>query len=1097
MKNIVKALSLLSIIAVIPGAMAATSRVSMVGRASPRLPSIAGYLASNGISVTTTSSSSSSTTSSLWEEVDCINNYTDCITADDACGSDFEECTTNVLFHAQMPKCLNVLYQCESAGIQSLFGTSDVTALSTVDSYRDSTQTEVDRYTYPLDGSLLGQRIIGGAIANKLTTEQCVRRYTNCLHRDDICGADFELCTSPREFKKQAVLCASTLARCENEAKKELFGSVENANKLKPEGENVRLKSMMEDGAQLAAMNAVKTCQRVTDNCLISACLANPWRCVEGTSMKKIYTADFVGSSDGKETASTSKITKTGDSLTSDADLYALTGSDIRKNLKAQCLETIGANKYCHMTYREKSPNNKDLIDVDLMEDVFSLAYAARKEMVNTKIQEELKTFDTNAKEACIDTIASCAMRSCGGGIGSVCYTEARTTSGTTSDVAINGTPYNDIKAGCAAIVNTDPNCIYAATSSGTDGYTYSYMNKDTFGKLFTATSTTGDAADPIGAVAYLNSLLATSYNDAAIERMKQQCRTTALSCVKSMCGKDYMNCYRNRTDIVSGSYDTGLTGFDKSMNKMGGILDYNIVMGLCMNTVQTSAACEEHLKITAKKLQSEEDTTTWGTASSVRDAWVNANTTEKDTKSISFGRKSMDLSQVTSVVVDCYSNSVVYEDLGNGQQGTTNLCANITDACGTVDENGCVFDQENTMSVAEYTLKESAKSLFQTLLADVEKEAQAKYNAKLTKEQNICLAQNNGGIMGASENGSTFMWVKLTSNKVPKNYVTKGLQQKQFKASNDLYGSFCRARITVMSDDKLIQDTLGDKATAYFAVGDSFTCGSWIDEKKLNEISEKVSNRELCKQGYGVWNETKGECDTKQLSVKEKLAYTWGTVAPALAGMGIGLGLTESGLVNKWMTSANENNDLSSDKQEAIAESCKTFAKNAYDAVAGAKEIKPGQSTATVSANYASKRGSALSYAASAYKYCSQLGITSDRGCKSFSLPLADDDNFDEKLEAFKNDITTLQTTCENYVYYPENQKGNKAARAMIPIVTTIGAGALGGGITASVIAMKKEEIKNEAAQKWMEEIGEHIQCYLGADELGTYGDVVSFTIE
>ena len=186
MKNIIKALSLLSIFAVIPGAMAATSRVSMVSRATPRLPSIAGYITSVTKGTTTTTTTSST---SLWGDVDCINNYTDCITADDVCGADFEECTTNVLFHAQMPKCLNVLTQCSATGISSLFGTSAVTALSNVESTRvDGGVTEVERYTYPLDGSILGQRIIGGAISNQLTTDQCVRRYTSCLQREDVCG---------------------------------------------------------------------------------------------------------------------------------------------------------------------------------------------------------------------------------------------------------------------------------------------------------------------------------------------------------------------------------------------------------------------------------------------------------------------------------------------------------------------------------------------------------------------------------------------------------------------------------------------------------------------------------------------------------------------------------------------------------------------------------------------------------------------------------------------------------------------------------------------------------------------------------------------
>ena len=71
------------------------------------------------------------------------------------------------------------------------------------------------------------------------------------------------------------------------------------------------------------------------------------------------------------------------------------------------------------------------------------------------------------------------------------------------------------------------------------------------------------------------------------------------------------------------------------------------------------------------------------------------------------------------------------------------------------------------------------------------------------------------------------------------------------------------------------------------------------------------------------------------------------------------------------------------------------------------------------------------------------------------------------------------------------------KAARTLVPVATTLGAAGLGAGITASVIKTKRENIQNEAAQKWMEEVGDHIQCYLGADELGSYGDVVSIELD
>ena len=72
-----------------------------------------------------------------------------------------------------------------------------------------------------------------------------------------------------------------------------------------------------------------------------------------------------------------------------------------------------------------------------------------------------------------------------------------------------------------------------------------------------------------------------------------------------------------------------------------------------------------------------------------------------------------------------------------------------------------------------------------------------------------------------------------------------------------------------------------------------------------------------------------------------------------------------------------------------------------------------------------------------------------------------------------------------------------SKAARIAIPVVSTVAGGAVGAGITASVLQAKYEKAENEAVAAWMEEIGEHIQCYLGTDELGSYGDVISFTIE
>ncbi len=1078
MRNIVKILSLLSIIAVIPASFAATSRVSVTSKASPRLPSIASRLISGTTTTTTTSS-----TAAYYGDSECIEKYTDCIKADDVCGSDMQECTTNVLFHGQMANCLSVLYQCSSSGINALFGTTAINALSnvaeshTIPSATRSGATEVvvDRYTYPANGSVLGQLIIGAGITNKLTTEQCVRRYTNCLQRDDICGADFELCTSAKTFKKQALLCDSTLQRCQETGKTQLFGSVANANNLTYAGDS-RIGTLVAEGASTAALNAVKTCQKVTDNCLVNACAKNPLSCVEGTSLASIDAANIIA--EGTGVLQTSQVMHDG--------VETASASDVRKLLKTACLETIGSNRYCHMTYREKVPSDRELGDPDLQEEVFSLAYSARKSYANTKIQEAMKKFDTKAKNACVATIKECAMRSCGGGLGSVCYTRSKSGDG----VHVNDTrTYGDILSGCSAIVNADANCIYAATSAGTDGYTYTYYDEDgsTFNTLFPQYS--DSASDPIGAVATLNSLLATSYNPAAIENMKKQCQTIALSCVKAMCGKEYVNCYRSRTDIVSGTYDTDNARLDRSMNKMGGVLDYNIVIGLCMNTVRTSSVCEEHLKIAIADQWPDDrsDTTSWNGYSSVREAWRDANSTKvtpyADGKGIVIACAPASDQQIADAVVSALGLESAADCTGTMEpivdsQGNTTCDQTVIDP-----ETACIYDQPVYQSQMEYMLTNAGTSLFQTLLADVEKEVQAIYNAKLTKEQRVCLGNNNGGIMGNTENGSTFMWVKLRNSKVPKNYVSKGLTAKQFVASNDLYGSFCRARITVQSDDKDIQDLLKNNSVAYFAVGDSFTCGSWISDSDLRKISDTVGNRELCKQGYGQWDSKTGKCDGSKLSTKEKIAYAWGTVAPALAGTGIGLGLTESGVLGKWVNSANETNskDFTTEKNKCIS-----------------------MARAALSLGKTETAASAETSLRAAYNACEAL-YDKEGVCQEAPSGLKNDEASATLVTSVANGYIA---SCQNAVY--DNRKqyngGNKsgtknetnmAARVTIPIVTGFAAGGLGAGITASVIKQNRENIKNTAAQQWMDEIGEHIQCYIGTEELGTYGDVVSIELD
>ncbi|MBR1380454.1 MAG: hypothetical protein IJ560_02600 [Alphaproteobacteria bacterium] len=810
-----------------PSVFAATARPSVLGAAGSRMPTMTAYV--NNLGTTTTTAA----TSSLLANTECIDAYTSCIKGTDACGPNFEECTTRVLFHAKMPQCLSTLAQCNTAGISSLFGTGATTALSTVST--KNSYGEVTDYTYPTDGSVLGQMITGAAIANKYDTSTCVKRYTSCLRKDTVCGNDFELCTTNTEFRKQRVYCDSTLARCQSDGLIELFGSTTvNASPTA----SSRIGAAISEGAALAAVNAVATCYKVVDQCIKGACTANPYKC---TVNSRRDVADIV------------QQIVDGTLNVADVNNDMISNSDVSAYIRNSCQDTIGSNKYCYATFigNGQMPTASQLADEDNQSEIYAEAYSARmNDGMRAQLAELMNQFDTKAKKKCTETIRSCAMRTCGGGLGSVCYSQVY--SDTNHSINVTATR-DEIKTGCESVVNTDMYCKYAAANpSGTGSYTYSYIDASAFDKLFPDYDS-GD--DPIGVVASLNASLANNYSDAAIAQMKKQCQSIATSCVKSLCGTDYVNCYRNRTDIYSSLTNTGDNTYDRSMNKVGGVLDYTVVLGLCLDTVKNASVCEEHLAIEAAKIRTgnSQTTSSWGNRDNVRDGWIDAGAATSVTASTE---------QVDAV--DENGNKLCSSR--TGEQGT----------CYTVDSAGNVFDQPVRIAYTTYVQSQAATSLFKDLIYDIEKEAQAKYNAKLTKQQNICLAKNAeaGGIMGNRENGSAYQWVKLRSNKTPKGYAVSGLKDNQFVVSNDLYGSFCRIRVTIQSDDKKIQEKIrsgASWATAYFAVGDWFTCGSWIPEKDLSDIANTVA----------------GQATEQQAKVQNRWR-NWLTVAGVL-GTGVG----------------------------------------------------------------------------------------------------------------------------------------------------------------------------------------------------------------
>ena len=1101
-------ISLMALFSVIPAAYAVTARpsvlptnsvmgVSAAGSAR-RMPTMTSYI--TGATAGTTTSGGSTTAATLLANTECIDAYTTCIKGGDACGANFEECTNDILFHAKMPQCISTLMQCSNSGVNSLFGTSTISALNNVAT--KNSYGEITKYTYPTDGSVLGQLISAAAIENMYDTQSCVRRYTSCLKKESVCGEDFELCTTNTEFKKQAVFCDSTLARCQSDGKIELFGAAGATSSTAPTATS-RIGEMIAEGAGLAAVNAVSTCYKVVDQCILNACGANPYKCYENATTETVDIVDAINNG--------TEITKVAEMASAN-----ITKSNISSYIRNSCLDTVGANKYCYATFlgEGQMPTSSQLRDEDNQAEVYDLAYSARMNSgMRAKIAELVNKFDTRAKEKCVSTIKSCAMRVCGSGSGAACYSQVFGA----ADKSINNEySRNEIRTGCMSIVNTDANCKYAAQNPNATGtYNYSFMDANAFDVLFPEYDD-GAEMDPIGVVASLNASLANNYSEAALAKMKKQCQSVATSCVKSMCGNDYVNCYRNRTDIYSSLTNSGNDTFDKSMNKVGGVLDYTIVLGLCVDAVKNADVCTEHLAIESNKLKINKDRNTgWGTTGSVRSEWIDAG-----------GASAMAEETETVKAIDENGNELCTNS--KGDQGV----------CYTVDATGDVYDTPVTISYTTFVESQAASTLFKDLIYDLEIEAQAKYNAKLTKQQNMCLSSNNGGIIGNKDMGSTFLWAKLKSNKVPTNYAVAGLKPNQFVASNDLYGSFCRVRVTLQSDDRKINDALlsgANWSTAYFAAGDTFTCGSWIPTAELEKLAQSVADKARAerKEKYG---------DMKDWATV--IGVLGGGVGGGYLGAGIQDGSVFSGLTGKKAAKKDEKS------RADYAKNCKSYAEGAKSpkdrelkinaAISNAKKLDVDSDiTSAVTACY---EGLERKTVDKNYAFYSETAVytlvnarSCDDTCKQKVVACADETDADSEATCMANvksdfakdttgadqegyvtikyqttscteseltgKLNSLITACEIQGEKDEDEDKSwwdKSGGAVVgSAVGGIAGGILANKIVGSIQDQELDSVERAAFNEFMDTVGSKIRCFVGPDEVGMYGEMISTSME
>ena len=100
-----------------------------------------------------------------------------------------------------------------------------------------------------------------------------------------------------------------------------------------------------------------------------------------------------------------------------------------------------------------------------------------------------------------------------------------------------------------------------------------------------------------------------------------------------------------------------------------------------------------------------------------------------------------------------------------------------------------------------------------------------------------------------------------------------------------------------------------------------------------------------------------------------------------------------------------------------------------------------------------------------------------------------------DDSLKQFPTNLEKLEDMCSDVVNGESDEERTKRRNANLiaGAVTSAVGSALAVGIAKTVIDLKYENIQDEAVKQWMEEIGSHIQCMIGTEEAGSYGDTVA----
>ena len=105
---------------------------------------------------------------------------------------------------------------------------------------------------------------------------------------------------------------------------------------------------------------------------------------------------------------------------------------------------------------------------------------------------------------------------------------------------------------------------------------------------------------------------------------------------------------------------------------------------------------------------------------------------------------------------------------------------------------------------------------------------------------------------------------------------------------------------------------------------------------------------------------------------------------------------------------------------------------------------------------------------------------------------------SLDQVKTAIANQTTwKLSANCSDTGSSTNSSNWEPWKRGVVDTASAVGGYLTTAGTAVAIMKAQNREAFTEAQKQWMDEIGSHIQCYVGADEAGTYGDMVQITLD